>query len=327
MSTAIQLPEQRPAYAIPPGFGFHRLKGKELAERSGAKALFNTLQIWELPRKGHRYVISVDVADGIGKDRSVADVFRLGTLEEGEEQVAQFLSDDVAPRALAGVIDAIGHLYTWPDGREALVVIENNNHGISVQDTLQLHLGYRHFYLWEVLDQADPAKRWTTKIGWTTTPRTRPILLDQLYTGITTVDPITGYSDCRLNSPFTLDEMRDFTTDGALWEAEAKKGAHDDCMMAAGIGHYVCWRLAGGETEPLADRRRRRAEEDARRKRLVDTVGGEGAAPRDFRNSDVTHTQQQALEGRTRDDREGDEDEDEQWFYDPDSRGQGGTLY
>lgn len=172
----------------------------------------------------------MDVADGIGQDRSVCDVFRMGTLEECEEQVAQFISDRVPPRQFAGVIDAIGHLYSGADGREALAAIECNNHGLSVQDTLQLHLGYRHFYIWEVLDQADPQKRWTTKMGWVTTTRTRPLLLDQLYTGITTIDPISGYSECRLNSPFTLDEMRDFKTDGQLWEAEAAKGAHDDCL-------------------------------------------------------------------------------------------------
>lgn len=318
----ISLPEQRPAYAIPPGYGFHRLTVQELKERTGSKALFNTLQIYQHPRKGHRYVMSADVGDGLGQDRSVCDVFRMGTIEEGEEQVAQFITDSLPPRQFAGILDAIGHLYRWPDGREALAAIECNNHGLSVQDTLQLHLGYRHFYIWEVLDQADPQKRWTTRMGWLTTPRTRPILLDQLYTGITTIDPITGYSDCRINSPFTLEEMRDFRTDGALWEAEAARGAHDDCLIAAGINHYVCWRLQGGETEPLADRRRRRQEEARRRARQGDQ------GPADFRNSDSTAQDQKALEGLTPEERQAvSEDEDENLFYDPASRGYADTLY
>jgi hypothetical protein len=317
----IQLPEQRPHFAIPPGFGFHRLSVGELKERRGDRALFNTLQIYEHPRRGHRYVMSADVADGIGKDRSVCDVFRMGTLEEPEEQVAQYISDSTPPRQFAGVLDAIGHLYTWPDGREAMAAIECNNHGLSVQDTLQLHLGYRHFFIWEVLDQADPAKRFTTRIGWVTTPRTRPILLDQLHTGITGVDPITGYSDCRINSPFTLEEMRDFKTDGALWEAEAAKGAHDDCIIAAGIAHFVAWRLQGGETEPLADRRRRRQEEERRRLRLGDTL------PRDFRNTDATADQQKQQEGTPPDLSGSAPEDDEEWFYDPNSRGHAGTLY
>lgn len=318
----IQLPEQRPHFAIPPGFGFHRLSVPELKERSGAKALFNCLQIWQHPRRGHRYIMGVDVGDGIGQDRSVVDVFRMGTIAEPEEQVAQFISDTVPPRALAGVIDAVGHLYKGPDGREAMAAIECNNHGLSCQDTLQLHLGYRHFYLWEVLDQADPQKRWTTRIGWVTNTRTRPILLDQFYTGITTIDPISGYSDCRINSQFTLDEMRDFKTDGALWEAEAAKGAHDDCIIAGGIAHYVCWRLQGGETEPLADRRRRRKEEELRRQRAGDL------APVDYRNSDRTAQDQSTQSNLTAQERlEGAETDEQPGFYDPASRGVGDTLY
>jgi hypothetical protein len=314
----LRLPEQRPSYAIPPGFGFHRLTSPELAERHN---LFDMLQVWQLPRKGHRYVLGVDVADGLGLDRSVCDVIRIGTVDEVEEQVAQFVSDRLAPREFAYVIDAIGHLYTWPDGLEAMAAIECNNHGLSVQDTLQLHMGYRNFYIWEVLDQADPAKRFTTRMGWVTTPKTRPILLDQFYTAVTSIDPITGFSDLRLNSSLTLDEMRDFQTEGALWEAEAARGAHDDCIIAAGIGHYVAWRLMGGEAEPLSDRRRRRREEQLRatRQGVVGT--------RDFRNSDATADDQKAQEGRAPDLLGETEEDNDGDFYDPDSRGQGGTLY
>lgn len=318
----IQLPEQRPFYAIPKGYGLHRLTGPELRERSGSKALFNLLQIWEHPRRGHRYVLGVDVGDGLGRDRSVCDVFRVGTIEEPEEQVAQFITDDLSPHALASCLDTIGQMYRWPDGREAMAAIENNFHGLSVQDTLQLHLGYRHFYIWEVLDQADPKKRFTTKIGWVTTRKSRPILLDQLYSGVTLLDPLSGYPDLRINSPFTIDEMRDFQTDGALWEAEAGRGAHDDCIIAAGIAHYVCWRLLGGETEPLADRRRRRAEESLRRQRM----GQPGTT--DFRNTDSTADDQQVLAGMSYEERlQVQDEEEEDGFYDPDARGYGGTLY
>lgn len=321
MATALRLPEQRPFYAIPPGYGFHRLSLAELTERTGSKALFNTLQMWEKPRKGHRYVLGVDVGDGIGSDRSVADVFRIGTIEEPEEQVAQFITDSLGARQFAGVLDAIGHLYCWPDGQEAMAAIECNNHGLSCQDTLQLHLGYRHFYIWEVLDQADPAKRFTSRIGWVTTRRTRPILLDQFHTGVNTLDPITGFSDCRINSPFTLDEMRDFQTDGALWEAEAARGAFDDCIIAAGIAHFVCWRIMGGETEPMADRRRRRQEEELRRQRQGHLQ------VLDYRNSDATAEQQQQQESLDLESRREQDDNDAEWFYDPESRGSAGTLY
>ena len=40
--------------------------------------------------------------------------------------------------------------------------------------------------------------------------------------------------------------------------------------MSLAIGHYVSWRLSGGEREPLADRRRRLRQIEQRRQSLSD---------------------------------------------------------
>ncbi len=265
---------------IPAGHGFRQLGLSELQERPD---LMDTLLVFERPRaRGHyRYVISADIADGIGQDRSSVDVVRLGTIEEPAEQVAHFYSDCRTPTQIAYVIDALGHLYLDEDRYEALVAIEVNNHGLSTQDTLQLHLGYSHFYRWEVLDAADPNKRFRQSIGWSTTQRTRPILLDKFFEAITALDPLTGLPDFRVNSPFTQNELADFQTDGALWEAEAARGAHDDGIMSAAIGYYVAWRLAGGEREPLGERRRRKAEVEVRQREQEGRVA-------EYRNSAFT---------------------------------------
>lgn len=272
---------------IPPGYGFRTVSTTELLERATTGDLLHVFQVWEPPLRGHRYIVSADVADGIGLDRSVVDVTRVGTLERCEEQVAQYLSDRIKPRELAFVIDAIGHYYCDDNGIEALAAIETNSHGLSTQDTLQLHLGYTEFYRWETLDAADPQQRFTTRIGWYTTPRSRPILLDHFWEAVTTIDPLTGLPDLRLNSPWTLDELGDFQTDGALQQAEAARGAHDDCILASAIGHYVAWRLAGGEAEPLADRRRRHHQMRERQARLQ----SESEARFDYRNMAYTEAE------------------------------------
>lgn len=304
----VLIPEQRPTYAIPPGFGFHRLSLPELKER---QTLLGTVQIFELPRKGHRYVMGVDASDGLGKDRAAVEVLRVGTLTEPEEQVAQFLCDQTDAKTLAYVVDAIGHLYTWPDGRAAMATIEINNHGMSTQDVLQLHLGYTHFYLWEVVDEADPGKRFTSRIGWQTTPKTRPMLLSAFRDAITNVDPLTGYSDLRVNSVFTIDELRDFQTQEGLGQAEAGPGAHDDSLMALAVAHITAWRLMGGELEPLADRRKRRQEEELRRRSQGQIVKA------DYRNSDATADDQRTAGTPTVE--EVDSEHDELW-YDPTGR-------
>lgn len=278
------------SFTLPAGFGFRRLSAVELKERVGlAAAPMDALLVFEPPRsrpraREFRYVMSADIADGLGKDRSVATITRMGTIEEPAEEVAQFVSESLPPSQFAFILDAIGHLYRDHEGVEALAAIECNNHGLSTQDTLQLHLGYGQFYRWEYYDKADPAQRFSNAIGWVTTPRTRPLLLDKYYAALTTLDPVTNYPDYIVNSPWTIEELADFQTEGLLWEAEAAKGAHDDCILAGAIGNYVAWRLAGGEQEPLGERRRRRHEEQLARQ----ADAARKSSIRDFRNTAIT---------------------------------------
>lgn len=269
-------------YPVPPGYGFRRLTPAQL---QGLPSLrHSVLAIWEYPRvRGRRrYVMSVDVADGLGLDYSVVDVVRLPTIEEPAEQVAQYVSNVIDAKQLAFVCDAIGRFYADEDGIEALAAIETNNHGLSTQDTLQLHLGYAHFYLWEYADAASPDRRYSTKIGWVTSPRTRPLLLSAFHDAVINNDPITGWPDYVLNSPITRAELRHFITPDTIGNAEAARGQHDDCVMSAAIGYYVAWRLAGGEAEPIAERRRRRSAIQHQQQQDATT------SPRDWRNSDVT---------------------------------------
>ena len=206
-------------------------------------------------------------------------------LEEPEEQVALYVSDQVTPVQFAYILDALMGLYTDEDGFEAMAAIECNNHGLSTQDTLQLHLARVHFYRWEYLDAGDPQRRYSTKIGWVTTPRTRPMLLDKLYEALTTTDPVTHGTDLLIHSAMLRAELADFQTEGALWEASAARGAHDDIVMATAIAHYVAWRLQGGEQEPLSERRSRMHAEQAARA----ADGARAGQPvRDWRNTGCT---------------------------------------
>jgi hypothetical protein len=244
---------------VPPGYGFRRLSKDQLAQLPNLRGA--VLAIWEYPRiRGpRRYVMSVDVSDGLGQDYSVIDIIRQPTIDEPAEQVAQYCTNHLDPKALAFVADAIGRYYSDSDGIEAMAAIETNNHGLATQDTLQLHLGYSYFYVWEYADAATPERRYSTRIGWLTSPRTRPLLLASFYGAITTFDPIAEIPDFILNSPLTRGELRHFITESTIGESAAARGQHDDCVFAAAIGFYVAWRMSGGEIEPIAERRRRKA--------------------------------------------------------------------
>jgi hypothetical protein len=274
-------PIQHETTPVPPGYGFRRLSAEQLADLPNLRQ--SVLAIWEYPRLrgSRRYILSVDVSDGLGLDYSVIDVIRQPTIEEPAEQVAQYVTNRLDPKALAFICDAIGRYYVDSDGVEAMAAIETNNHGLATQDTLQLHLGYGYFYVWEYADAASPERRYSTRIGWFTSPRTRPLLLASFYGAITTVDPVTSQPDFVLNSPITRGELRHFITESTIGEAAAARGQHDDAVMAASIGFYVAWRMSGGEVEPVAERRRRRTAADA--------LARYHATPRpDYRNSPAT---------------------------------------
>lgn len=270
---------------LPKGYGFRPFTTRELAEGDGY--LFDALLIWEPPRKRgkYRYIVSADVADGLGQDRSVVEVIRCGTIEEPAEQVAEYASDQIPAASLACIIHTIGQYYCDDDRYEAMVAIETNNHGLSTQDTLQKHYGYTHFYVWEIQDARDEQSRVTNRIGWYTNPRTRPAMLSHLYKALTTRDELTNLPDLITHSPLLHEELKDFQTETDLGEAAASRGAHDDAIMATAIGNYVEWRQRVGELEPLEDRRRRRTEQLIRQGIAADQIG---AKKPDWRNTAIT---------------------------------------
>jgi len=274
-------------FPVPPGYGFSRVSPSALTALTSLRQ--EVLAIWEYPRvRGpRRYVVAADVGEGLALDYSIVDVIRLPTIEEPAEQVAQYCSNKVDTKALAFVIDAIGRFYGDADRVEALAAIETNGPGLATQDTLQLHLGYSSFYIWEYADAASPDHRYSTKIGWVTNSRTRPLLIAHFYAAVTNFDPLTGLPELILNSPITRGELRHFVTEGTIGDAEAARGQHDDAVMAAAIGEYVSWRLAGGETEPIAERRVRRNAQAALR------AHDQTAQPKDWRNTAVTAEEMQ----------------------------------
>lgn len=267
-------PEHLRPFDIPAGYGIRALTPDQVRT---LPSLAGFLLVWEAPRRNQLYVISADVADGIGKDRSVVDVTRVGTVKEPEEQVAQFISSSIPPEDLAPIIDVVGRLYTGSDNQPAMVAIEVNNHGLATQAELTRHLGYDNLYVWQYEDTADPAKRMSTRIGWITSKRTRPLIVGRFV-------KLVRSGDYRINSFFTLEEMRDFMTLGDLADAEAdptNDTAYDDCIMTAAIGLYVCQTLQYEMGETVADQRRRHFEEHLRRQARA----AKEAQP-DFRNTD-----------------------------------------
>lgn len=180
--------------------------------------------IWEIPQAGEAYLMSADVARGDGADYSTFQVFKLSSME----LVAEYQGKP-NPGQFATMLDAAGREYN-----EAMLVVEVNTYGHGVCEKL-VDSGYPNLYhslkaTHEYINPTEAQYKSGTLPGFTTSPKTRPIIISKLEEFFRN-SLITTYSS-RL-----IHELERFvwTESG---RPEAMKGSNDDLIMALAIG---CW--------------------------------------------------------------------------------------
>lgn len=168
---------------------------------------------------GEKYVIGADVAMGVNQgDYSVAQV-----LDSKKRQVATWRGR-VHPDYFAEILYALGMYYN-----EALIIVENNSHGILTCTRLGKDYAYPNFYTEVVIDKITDKE--TVKLGFTTTAKTKPLIIDQLRASVRD-------DEIELNDKVTIREMLTYivTDTGAM---EAEHGCHDDCVMSLALANHV----------------------------------------------------------------------------------------
>jgi len=110
-----------------------------------------------------------------------------------------------------------------------MIAVERNNHGLTVIAYLANTEKYQHIFQQKGIE------------GLLTTRATRPKM-------IACIAAVLNDNPELFNSPRLLRELRTFVrhADGRDYAAA---GAHDDCVMAMGIGLLVREELAGGKSE------------------------------------------------------------------------------
>jgi hypothetical protein len=200
-----------------------------------------TFHVWIDPEPNEKYMVSVDVARGDGRDYSAAIVWRLRDMW----QVAEYY-DKVPPDELALMLcgGEMGDSY-WEGiaGRynNAILVVENNTIGLACLEHVRL-LGYENVYFSRRHDQKPGETinmRWGTYgedliPGFTTSPKTRPLIIAKLEEYIRNRNVV-------IRSKRMLEELRSFvwTQSHGSTRAEAMKGYNDDLVMAAAIGIWI----------------------------------------------------------------------------------------
>jgi hypothetical protein len=175
------------------------------------------LVMYREPEEGHFYVAGVDTSEGVeGGDYSVIIIWDRTTGEE----VAAFRGL-LPPDILGTKLNKWGRKYN-----NALMVVEINNHGLTVMTVLKQLLYPSIFFRPSKFETLGSTS--SDKMGWKTTRVTRPLLIDDFA-------QMVREGSITIHSKHLLDEMTVFVYNDA-GEMVPQGGFHDDCVFAAGIG-------------------------------------------------------------------------------------------
>jgi hypothetical protein len=173
------------------------------------------LKVWVTPQDGREYVIGADVAEGIAEDYSCATVMDRLT----HQTVARFRGD-MEPSDFGEYLSLLGRWYN-----NALIGAEINNHGLTTVQRLR-DVGYENLYRREMgIDER--YEEYTSKLGWRTDVRTKPLMIDGLSEAIST-GQITDYDRIFIRECMTY--VRD-----ERGRTNAQIGQHDDTVISTAI--------------------------------------------------------------------------------------------
>lgn len=188
-------------------------------EYSGNRVVFSPdpngdVEIWKYPEEGKHYCIGADVAEGlITGDYSVCYV------GDDNFDICLRYRTHIDPDLFGRELVKIAKYYN-----EAYIGCENNNHGLTTLKAIQ-NEEYWNIFFTKTYDKI--ADTVTQKIGWSTTPRTKPLMINKLAEFIR--NKWIGIKDKIL-----IQEMFTYVIDDK-GSTNAQDGCHDDTVMALAI--------------------------------------------------------------------------------------------
>ena len=166
------------------------------------------------------YMIGVDTAPEYGADSSAIQVVDYETFE----QVAEF-KDVLRVDEFCKVIDIVNRVY--PNN---LLIVELNSYGNQVAEFLTQTGVYYNLYKQKIFNTSSNTKSTKFRYGLQTSPQTRPLMVDALYTYVHEEPEI-------INSERTALELIGLVQKGQ--RVEADQGEHDDLAFALAFCAYV----------------------------------------------------------------------------------------
>lgn len=194
------------------------------------------LLIWKEPKKDGVYIAGCDTSSGKGveklleeekeggTDYGVIQIYDCHTL-----QLCAMFRGKIHYSKLHEPLEALGRMYN-----DAYLVVENNNHGLTVLNNLvspyKPGKEYPIQLIHHVIHEETKSKKKTRELGWNNNAKTRNLVLDSLAKHIIA-------ETIRIHSSRVQTECLRFVIkeDGRM---EAEEGYKDDCVIAAAIATH-----------------------------------------------------------------------------------------
>jgi len=206
-------------------------KEKNILELKKEYQKISNTYIFEEPLENVEYIISCDVAKGVGGDYSVLYVLRF------ENQIKpiiclEFKSNNIDPDNFAEYIYEIYKKYSNDGKNKVWINIEQNNHGLATISYLLNSLEIDPTILLNPYDFKRNKFKDKFK-GFETDKTSRDLMLNTFREVITELFPPITSS--------LFDEIKVFIDKGK--KIEAQTGYHDDHIMAFGIGLFSYYKI------------------------------------------------------------------------------------
>lgn len=173
------------------------------------------VSIWQKPEPDTFYCIGADVAEGLAKgDYSCAVVGDTNTFD-----IVAKWHGHIDPDLFGLELIKLGTYYN-----NAYIGVENNNHGLTTLSVLKRE-EYWNLFFTKTYDRISDTV--TQKLGWTTSPRTKPLMIDKLAEFVREMH-LGIYSDLIISEMLTY-----IIEDNG--KTNAQSGCHDDTVMATAI--------------------------------------------------------------------------------------------
>jgi hypothetical protein len=197
------------------------ISGSKLKELSFSVPIVESegIKQFKAPSKESTYVVIVDVSRGKGLDYSTFSIVDVTKMPY--EQVCTFRDNFVGPVDYASIIYRMAKLYN-----EAQVLIEINDIGGQVADTLFFEYGYENMLFTESAGRA--GKRISGGFGKNADRGIRTTKSVKA-TGCSILKLLVEQNQLLIHDFDTIQELARFSRKGASYEAES--GAHDDMVM------------------------------------------------------------------------------------------------